>query len=105
MQPEARLSRKIIRALRQETGSKGWWVKIHGSAAQASGLPDIIGCYRGVFVGLEVKMPGREDTLSLKQSVNLQRIEHSGGVPRLVTTPEAALEVILEIRKRLDSDS
>lgn len=102
MQPEARLSKKILKALK---ANGGYWVKVHGSAMQTTGLPDIIGCYEGWFVGFEVKLPGRESTLSLRQSVNLRRIEHSGGVPHVVTSPEDALEVVLRLRKRSDDES
>lgn len=36
----------------------GWWVKIHGGPFQQAGIPDIIGCYKGRFIGIEAKMQG-----------------------------------------------
>lgn len=41
----------------------GWWVKIHGSAFQQAGIPDILGCYTGLFIAIEVKCPGEVPTL------------------------------------------
>ena len=32
--------------------------KIWGNEKMMSGLPDIIGCYRGQFIAIETKMPG-----------------------------------------------
>ena len=54
-QPEARLSRDIMAALRR----RGAFVfKVWGSEHMMAGLPDISGCYRGQFIGVETKMPG-----------------------------------------------
>lgn len=54
-QPEARLSRSIMAALRQ----RGAFVfKIWGNEKMMAGLPDICGVYRGQFIAVETKMPG-----------------------------------------------
>lgn len=54
-QPEARLSRQIMTALR----ARGAFVfKVWGNEHMLSGLPDIIGCHRGQFIAVETKMPG-----------------------------------------------
>lgn len=35
-----------------------WWgFKVQGGGSQMRGVPDIVGCYRGLFVGFEVKRP------------------------------------------------
>lgn len=35
-----------------------WWgFKVQGGGSQMIGVPDIVGCYRGLFVGFEVKRP------------------------------------------------
>ena len=96
---ESALTRQIIAALRDHGG---FWFKSHGSAYQVAGLPDIIGCYRGRFVGLEVKLPGGENTLSLRQRVMLERIEQHGGYSNVVTSKRGALEVLGSIDALLD---
>lgn len=88
----------ILKALKAEGG---FWVKIHGGAYQVSGLPDIIGCYKGRFVALEVKMPGRLSTLSKRQRLVLSRVRHSGGTAAVVVDVQGALEVV----RRLDAQS
>lgn len=59
-QPESKLSRQIQAALRKRGA---FCFKVHGSEYMMSGLPDIIVCYEGVFIGLETKTPeGKEPT-------------------------------------------
>ena len=96
---ESTLTRQIITALREHGG---FWFKTHGSAYQVAGLPDIIGCYRGRFVGLEVKLPGGENTLSLRQRVMLERIEQHGGISNVVTSKRGALDVLGRVDSLLD---
>lgn len=82
---EADLSKKIALKMRQ----RGCWaVKIAGGPRQGAGLPDIIGCYLGVFLGLEVKLPGKENTVTVLQQARLDAIEAADGVGRMVTSWE-----------------
>jgi hypothetical protein len=50
--------------------------KIHGSVYTA-GLPDIVGCYRGRYFGIECKQPGERPTAL--QVAELQAIRQAGG--------------------------
>lgn len=78
-------------------------MKIHGSAFQVSGIPDILGCYRGQFVGLEVKRPEiAVEGLSARQRLMFKRIRQAGGIPRVVVSTKEALEVTSQIDKKLD---
>ena len=75
-QGESRLSRAIMDALRAR-GAFVW--KNHGGPSMMAGLPDIAGCYRGVFIGIETKMPeGREP--STVQRLRAAQIRASGGM-------------------------
>jgi hypothetical protein len=47
---------------------------------QGAGLPDLICCYKGVFMGLEVKRPVGRHPVSPRQRVQLERIRKAGGV-------------------------
>lgn len=55
-----------------------WYLKVHGSAYQRSGVPDIIACINGRFVAIEVKKTG--GVVSALQEANIRLIEQSGGV-------------------------
>lgn len=64
------------------------WLKKHSfyhfSAAagpfSVHGVPDIICCCNGTFVGIEVKAPGKEGNLTPGQRDHLARIRDNGGI-------------------------
>ena len=42
-------------------GIGGWWLNFHGGDPfMPRGIPDIIGCYKGRFVAIELKRPGEK---------------------------------------------
>lgn len=94
-QRESRLSGKIMEALRDEGV---FCFKVHGSEFMMAGLPDIIACVDGLFVGLEVKHPETEDNLSARQKYVQKWIREANGICETVTSKEAALGVINQIR-------
>ena len=90
-QPEARLSRRIMDALRLE----GYFCfKVHGSEYMLAGLPDIIVCAEGKFIGLETKMPESRGNVSPRQAYVHTLIENANGVAKVVCSPQEALEVV-----------
>lgn len=100
MTTERQLTTEIMRALKSRGG---FWIKIAGSPSQVTGMPDIIGCYRGRFVGLEVKLPERV-IVSKRQRLMLKRIDLSDGASGVVTSALAALAVLDEIDNMLNGD-
>jgi Holliday junction resolvase len=52
----------------------GWWMKIHGSPFQLAGVPDIIGCYKGHFVAIEVKVEGNKPTRLQEECIKLLQL-------------------------------
>ena len=60
--------------------------------ANRRGIPDIIMCYKGTFVGLEVKRPGGQPTEL--QKINMRDIKVSGGEARVVTSVEEVIDII-----------
>lgn len=88
-QPEARLSRQIMAALK----ARGAFVfKVWGSAQMMAGLPDIIGCYRGRFIAVETKMPGEHP--SVVQRHIHAKIIRAGGRVVVAHSVAEALEVL-----------
>ena len=90
---EATLRKTIVRSLRQYSG---WWYITHGGQFQQGGLPDIIGCYAGWFYGLEVKLPGKEHTLTERQAHTLMKIKQAGGRARMVTSVSEAMDFVFD---------
>jgi Holliday junction resolvase len=99
-QPESRLQRKIQDALKLE----GWFVfKVHGSEMMMAGLPDLIVCAEGYYIGLEVKLPSTRDNTSARQDYVHGLINEAGGLATVVCSPQEALMVVknhLVARKR-----
>ena len=90
---EKAITDKILKALRNVTGSRGWFKKIHGSPYMSS-LPDIIGCFDGRFVGLEVKRPSNRHGVTPGQQAELDKLSAAGGLVGVVTSVEEALTLL-----------
>lgn len=74
-QPESRLSRQIMDALRAH-GAMVW--KNHGGPTMMAGLPDIVGVWHGAMLGIETKMPDGGEPTSV-QRLRADQITHAGG--------------------------
>ena len=93
--PEARLQKKIKGALEDNFEGSFWFI-VHGGPYQAKGIPDIIGCINGKFIGIEVKIPGREKKLTVIQARIIKLINQAGGLAFMTTSVEQALKTIKE---------
>lgn len=93
-QRESRKSRKIMDDLRAE----GWFCfKVHGSATMMSGLPDVIVCAEGLFIGLETKHDETREGTSAAQDLRRDQIQSAGGVYRVATSPEEAVQTVRDV--------
>jgi len=90
LKAESRLQRRIRRGLKEAFG--GHYYKIWGGPYQQAGIPDIIGCVEGRFVGLEVKQPGEEP--SELQKIELENIRNAGGIAGVVTSVDEAIALV-----------
>ena len=94
------LERDIVAAiqgyLRTLGGDVFFW-KEHGGPYGTSGIPDIICCYRGRFLGLEAKQPGGR--LTRLQERALERINAAGGIGRRVESVEEVQAIIRQLRE------
>ena len=55
----------------------GYVVKV--VTATKAGVPDLLVCYNGLFIGIEVKRPATKTNVSKLQQYNLQKIIDCGG--------------------------
>lgn len=98
-QPETRIQRAIQTMVRERGG---FVFKVHGSETMMAGLPDLIVCYRGLFVAFEVKTPSGK--VSPRQRYVMRNIMGAQGVvtvPRSVTDARAVLDMIDDV---IDND-
>ena len=74
-----------------------YFFKEHGGLYGTAGVPDIICCYKGQFIALEVKAPDGKATAL--QDATIKRIRKAGGVAEVVRSVEEAKEIITKFTK------
>ena len=91
---ETRFKDKVIKYL---TERGAYVIKIHGGSLQKSGEPDIIACYKGWFLGFELKTDeGRPTKL---QQYKVKQIQRAGGYAMVTSSLEEIKEVLHEISR------
>ena len=73
-----------------------WYIKVQGGSNNpSSGVPDILTCIHGRFIGIEVKTPtGRTTKI---QEYQIEQINKSGGIAVVVTSLE---QLRMELKDR-----
>ena len=92
------LERDVVTAIKHYLASYGseifFW-KEHGGPYGTSGVPDIICCYKGRFLGLEVKLPTGRLTELQKRAI--RKINQAGGIACRVESVEDVKRVIEQV--------
>ena len=94
---EKDITTAILRYLRGLPECFCW--KEHGGQYGTAGIPDIICCYRGHFLGLEVKQPGNK--LTRLQEITLERIRAALGEAHMVTSVADVRDIIQRLEDEL----
>jgi Holliday junction resolvase len=76
-----------------------WVVKIHGGPHGSAGTPDLLCCYRGMFVAVEVKNPDRPQPLTALQRKALDGIVTAGGVAVRVASRADLIDLLAELEE------
>jgi Archaeal holliday junction resolvase (hjc). len=87
---EQDIQRKIIKYL-ESVGA--YVVKV--VASNKSGTPDILACYRGIFLAIEVKRPETKTNVSELQEYNIKKIKEAGGIA-IVSWDLDAVKAVVE---------
>lgn len=77
-----------------------YFFKFFANGFTKSGIPDIIACVRGKFVGIEVKAENGKP--SMLQLLNKEEIEKSGGISYILY-PKDFEDFKINIKKILDN--
>ena len=72
-----------------------YYFKVHGGYYGVSGIPDIIVCYKGRFVALEIK--NEKGKTSKMQDMHIENIRKSGGIAFVVRSREEVKKIIEDI--------
>ena len=79
--PEKKVKRKVVDILKQY--GMYYFYPVTGGYG-ASGVPDIIACYNGRFIGIEVKADLKKNKPTALQQKNLSEIAQHGGVALVI---------------------
>lgn len=71
--------------------------KEHGGQYGTAGIPDLIVCYKGRFIGLECKVGKNKPTVL--QEVTIRQIVRAGGYALVVRTVDEVKEIIEAFKK------
>lgn len=74
-----------------------YYFKVHGSSFMEKGIPDIICCYKGYFIGIEVKAPGKLRNQSEYQKIHMRNILKAGGWHILVDNVDVVKSTLATI--------
>ena len=74
-----------------------YWFMPVGTGWGTGGIPDIIVCYKGLFIGLETKAPGKEKNVTPLQRMQLDKINHAHGHGRVVSSVAEVRQLIAAI--------
>jgi Holliday junction resolvase len=77
MTPEGRVKTAIKAFLKSLHDCWYFMPATHGYGS--SGVPDIVGCYKGVFFAIEVKAPGKRNTVTALQMMQINGISEAMG--------------------------
>jgi len=89
---EAQIQKKIIDYL-ESLGA--YTVKVISS--NKKGVPDILCCYNGKFIGIEVKRPKTKKNTSALQEYNLKKIKDAGGISLVAWEVDQVRDFLLHI--------
>jgi Holliday junction resolvase len=83
--PEVKVKNKVVAQLK--TLGAYYFYPVTGGYG-SSGVPDIVGCYEGLFFGIECKA-GKNKPTKL-QELNLRQIDTAGGIALVVNEDNVA---------------
>ena len=72
------------------------------SAATKAGIPDIICCYKGRFIAIEVKRPETKNNVSPLQVANITMIINAQGEVLVAWDKDMVIEFINKVNKELE---
>lgn len=96
------LERDLVAAIKKYLASLGgdvFYFKEHGGPYGTSGVPDIICCYKGRFMGFEAKLPHGKLTELQRRAIS--KILRAGGIAGRVESVEDVKAMIRHVDENL----
>lgn len=96
---ETPLQERIQKYIRQKGG---YVIKTHGDMISEPGIPDLICCYKGIFIGLEVKIG--KNVPSQHQYIHCRNIVKSGGIAVIVWDIDDVKAILSFVDRWINAD-
>ena len=77
----------------------GYVIKTHGDMTTEPGIPDLIFCYKGLFIAFEVKVDNNEP--SRQQGIHCRNIHKASGIASIIWNIEQAKIVLTSIDRMM----
>lgn len=97
--PEGRVKDQVKKFL--NTLPNCWWFMPVSTGHGAHGIPDIIVCYKGVFLAIETKAPGKLKNTTPLQDMQITRIRQAHGYA-IVVDDVALVQALVKIIDNLN---
>ena len=91
MTPEGKVKKKVKEYL-QSIGA--WYYMPVSNGMGRSGCPDILVCYKGLFMAFETKAPGKIKNVSANQEREIAAILSANGLAHVVDDVDQVKEII-----------
>ncbi len=86
MTPEGKVKESVRKFLR----AKGvWFYQPVQNGMGRVGIPDFVCCYRGTFIAIETKAPGKLSTVTANQQRVIDEIKEHGGLALVVDSVDS----------------
>jgi Holliday junction resolvase len=92
--PESKIKDQIKRWLTREGY---YFFSAAAGPFSVHGVPDIIVCAKGRFVGIEVKNVGKENNTTPNQKAHLRSIAEAGGVALIASSVDTVVEAFEQL--------
>lgn len=107
---ETALAKRVVNAIKDHYPSS-WVLKVHGSAYQRSGIPDLLVCVDGLLIGIELKhqYTGESEDhvlsrVTAAQRREIRKIEEAGGTSGVAWSVDMALDMISQALENSTED-
>jgi hypothetical protein len=98
--PEGKVKQDVKKLLHE----RGIWFYMPVQTGYGvGGIPDFICCWKGLFIGIECKAPGRESTTTPAQRRCLTEVREHGG-RAVVVSSAVALGLWLDLIKSMETE-
>lgn len=90
----------LVTSMKKVLVAAGAYVNKNHGGPHSQGRPDLEGCYKGLYFGIEAKLPGKEKNVTERQKAQLRGIQKAGGLAIVASKRVEVLRFIKVMDRR-----